>query len=113
MKFIIGLLVVLGIIGGVCYAVAWSNSGATQTCTVESKDRSIQVKDGQSTTEYRAYTDCGVFTVSDDPIHGQFNSADTYGRLRPGHTYQLRSFGWRNGWASMFPNIIHAKEVTK
>ena len=77
-------------------------------CTVDEKDHSIN-KDGDGV--YRVYTDCGVFNVEDAPFLGQFNSADTYARIKVGKTYEFVTYGYRNGLMSMFPNITKATEV--
>jgi hypothetical protein len=86
----------------------WENSKSTQVCTVEQKDRTTK-KDGGS--DQRLYTDCGVFTVADDVLQGQWNSADTFAQLEEGETYELESVGWRNGFFSTFPNVISATPV--
>lgn len=75
-------------------------------CTVEDKDRAI---DSEGSPSYRVYTDCGVFTVADNLLEGQFNSADTYSKLKVGETYDFETIGWRNGFLSMFPNIVTAE----
>lgn len=60
--------------------------------------------------QYRVYTNVGTFRISDTVVDGaRFNSADLYGRLQPGKTYQLTYYGWRSGFLSSFPNIKSAK----
>jgi len=81
----------------------------TDTCTVEDKDRTRN-SDGGS--EQRIYMDCGVFKVADNMIEGQWNSADLYQKLDVGTTYNIETIGWRNGFLSLFPNIVKA-EVAK
>ncbi|MFV0432848.1 MAG: hypothetical protein ACK5LO_02525 [Leucobacter sp.] len=88
---------------------AQSNRDVHEGCTVEEKDRAI---DAEGSPSYRVYTDCGVFKVADNLFEGQFNSADTYAQLKVGKTYDLETIGWRNGFLSMFPNIVSA-EPTK
>lgn len=80
-----------------------------EPCTVEDKDRTT---DSEGASVYRVYSDCGVFNVEDAPFLGKFNSADTYRHIEPGKTYRFETYGWRNGFFSMFPNITHAEEVT-
>lgn len=117
-KFIatgVGIAVVGAIaVGGF---VLYSSTQETQTCTVDSKDRSVKVTSSDngavsSRTDLRVYTtDCGTFSVSDDMLRGKFNSSDTYGKLQDGHTYEMDTIGWRNGFFSLFPNILEAREV--
>jgi hypothetical protein len=96
--------VAVGVVGN---AVAWESTHDEVTATVESKDRTTN-KDGGSDT--RIYTDAGVFTVSDDFFQGQWNSADTYGSIEEGETYTFDTVGWRNGFFSVFPNIISVEK---
>lgn len=78
-------------------------------CTVTDKDRSNN-SDGKSI--YRVYSDCGVFNVEDAPFVGVFNAADTYATIEVGKTYEFTTYGYRNGFLSIFPNITEAAEVT-
>lgn len=81
-----------------------------QPCTVTDKDHTINPEDGSGI--YRIYSDCGVFNVEDAPFVGQFNSADTYAQIEVGKTYEFTTYGYRNGFFSMFPNIVKAVEVS-
>lgn len=107
-------LIALGIVATVGFTVAYFSSQDTATnCTVTSKDRSVSINsdgDGNVTsqTNQRVYTSCGTFVVEDNIFLGKFNSADTYGALIDGQTYDFKIIGWRNGFFSMFPNILEA-----
>lgn len=101
----IAIALALGI-GLAAPACAYTNH-ELQTCTVSEKDRT---KNSEGVSEMRVYTDCGVFVVEDNFISG-FNSADLYGRLKVGETYEIKSGGVRVGILSMFPIILEAKEV--
>lgn len=106
--FIVGAVAV-----GIGYHVAYAQTEKVQVCTVDSKERAY-VKDGDGIKPVsRVFTDCGVFDVKDDPLRGQWNSADTYGALKEGGTYELTTFGWRNGFLSWFPNITKAEEANQ
>lgn len=87
-----------------------STTSPSHPCTVTNKDHAID-KDGNPV--YRIYSDCGVFNVEDAALVGQFNSADTYASIQVGHTYEFTTYGYRNGFFSMFPNITKAVEVAK
>lgn len=78
-------------------------------CTVTDKDRTRT----DSGSDMRVYTDqCGTLRVGDLPFIGLTDSADLFGDLQPGHTYDLTVGGYRNGWLSMFPTIHTAADVT-
>lgn len=79
----------------------WSEE--TQTCTVTSSDRTNK--------DMRVYTDCGVFTVGDVWLRGEFSSADTYGSIEDGATYEFTTIGWRIPVLSVFPKVIEATQV--
>lgn len=103
--------VVLVLLGAVAFNVARLSTRETETCTVQSKERTVQVNGGNSSQQKLVYTDCGVFEVQDSLLLLKFNSADTYGSLQEGKSYQLDHYGWRIGLFSMFPNIVGATPV--
>lgn len=75
-------------------------------CTVSGKDRT---RDSDGNSDARIYTDnCGTFKVEDSAIKVQFNSADLYGMIKVGETYDFTTTGFRLGLFSVFPNIIKA-----
>ncbi|MFE6966904.1 hypothetical protein ACFVAJ_17470 [Agromyces sp. NPDC057679] len=83
-------------------------------CVVDDKDRTT---DSEGASVYRVYTSgddgCGVFNIEDALFLGKLNSADLYGSLEVGKTYSLTTYGYRNGFFSMFPNITEATEVSE
>lgn len=79
-------------------------------CQVQHKDTLYSTTDGNSDREYRLTTSCGSFTVGDS-FAGGFNSWDTWQRLQEGKTYDIKTGGYRAGWASMFPTVIEIKET--
>lgn len=81
----------------------------TTNCHVTDKDRGVN-RDGSSNV--RVYTDnCGVFTVADNLFTGNVTSADTYGSIQVGQTYDFTTRGKRIPIFSSFPNIITATQV--
>ncbi|MCC5731008.1 hypothetical protein, partial [Klebsiella pneumoniae] len=54
--------------------LSYINSQTYSNCLVDSKDRAAS-SDGGS--DMRVYSSCGVFTVQDMPINGEFDSANT------------------------------------
>jgi hypothetical protein len=103
----LALSVLALIVGGIWTMIAWENTHASQTCTVQQKDRT-STSDGGS--DVRIYTsNCGVLTIADDMLQGRYNSADVYSMIEPGKTYTFKTVGWRNGFFSQFPNIVDVK----
>lgn len=77
-----------------------------RVCTVTGKE-SVRAGDGN---QYRVYTDeCQTLVVEDSLTVGRYNSADVYAKIEAGKTYEFRTGGYRNGFFSMFPNIIEVK----
>ena len=81
--------------------------GDTTGCTVA--DKYVAIADKQS--QKRVSTSCGVFTVEDELSQGDWNSADRYAQIEVGKTYDFETYGYRNGFLSLFPNIAEATEV--
>ena len=112
---ILGIAAVLAII--VTWCVLYFGSVRTETgCVVDSKERYTSFsssKDGTKSEQKKlVYTSCGVFNVDDNFFLGKFNSADTYGSLHEGDTFDLEIVGWRNGFLSWFPNVLSAEKTS-
>lgn len=118
----IGWLVEEPIIGGIVAVVAsfivagsiWGISAGYSNprdlkCYVEDKDRAKS--DGGS--DMRVYTkDCGVLKVQDLLWGRQFNSADIFSSIEPGHTYLFHVSGVRVPFFSVFPNIRETQRIS-
>ena len=115
--FILGAVSVIAVI--VTVATLYFSSIRTETgCVVDSKERYTEVSGGgdgnsvTSSTKKIVYTSCGVFNVDDNFFLLKFNSADTYGSLAEGDTFDLEVIGWRNGFLSWFPNVLSAEKTS-
>lgn len=77
------------------------------TCKVIDKDRSTN-QDGKSV--FRVYTEggdgCETFGLADNWLAGNFNSSDMYGEIKVDETYIFETVGVRNGFFSLFPEIV-------
>lgn len=104
----VAVLLILAVVAGASYYQEDTHTG----CVVSDKDRTTKTdSEGNSSSDARVYTEnCGVFQVSDSFWKGEFNSSDTYGSIKVGETYDFTTIGWRNGFFSMFPNIIEVHE---
>lgn len=77
--------------------------GQHDGCLVTGKDR------GGQKSQMRVYTEnCGTFSVQDNLFLLRFNSADVYGAIEPGQTYNLKTAGLRVPLFSWFPNVLEA-----
>lgn len=100
---VIGLFVVMVVFG----IVSFFHTSTATDCVVNGKDRvSVSNGDGGSRSEVRIYTDnCGTMMMKDTMFRGVFNSADMYGSVREGETYDVSTYGFRIPVLSQFPVI--------
>lgn len=83
------------------------------TCKVIDKDRSTG-KDGGSV--FRIYTEggeeCTTFGLADNWLQGNFNASDDFGKIEVGATYEFETVGVRNGFFSLFPEIVSFEKAS-
>lgn len=104
---IIALFILIAI-GWGAFALAWNGARETRVCTVAEKIATGQ-KDGGN--KYILITDqCGQLEVADSLTNGQFNSTDTYARIKTGTSYTFETVGWRNGFFSQYPNVLKVSQ---
>lgn len=93
-------------------AVALTSTGCSQvnqrevTATVEDKERVCSGSGDSQSCKYLIFTDQGTFENTDSLLTGKFDSSDVYGRIKEGRTYTFKVAGYRQGFLSMYPNII-------
>ena len=82
-----------------------------QTTTCEVKDKWIKRPSGSENELY--LVNCGgtTYKVSDLLFKGKFNSADIYGNLEIGKTYEITTTGYRWSFFSEYQNINSYKEI--
>lgn len=98
----------LALLGGMAFTVLNTFHTEVMTCTVANKDRASV----NGVSDMRVYTkDCGTLKVGDSLLDGQFASADVFASLEPGHTYEMKTRGWRIPFLSSFPLITSAVQV--
>lgn len=100
-------LIVAFVFGG-CY-IEYGNK-QVHAVTVKKTEQVTKVtgngEDISVRSYYLVFTDKGVFRIEDQLFFGKFNSSDLYGELELGKTYQITTTGFRNGFFSMYPNIV-------
>ena len=80
---------------------------STMECTVSDKER-VTTRDS---SRFLIFCEEGEVLQNTDSIyHLKLNSADVYGQLKEGETYQLDVYGRRIYWASWNRNILEIKE---
>lgn len=89
-------------------ALSYSNHTTHTGCVVDSKENfSVSDGDGAAHTVYRVYTEnCGVFEVQDLLFIGNIRTADLYGSIKEGATYDFETRGYRVPLLSTFPVIV-------
>lgn len=110
-KFLVGLLVVfiIGIVFFTCF-IGYTNEQVL-TCTVQ--DKWIKRPKGNDDELYLVNCGGNTYKVEDLFWKGKFNSADIYGNLEVGKTYEIEVTGHRLGFFSEYQNINKYKEVTE
>lgn len=100
---IIGLFVLVGNLLHAYY------QEETVEITLKSKERVVDR--GGDGARYLIWSEDGeTFENVDSLIKGKFNSSDIYGQLDTGKTYKCKVYGWRNGFFSMYRNIVSCIE---
>ena len=83
-----------------------------ETVTLTVKDKERVVDRGGDEARYLIWSEDGeTFENVDTLIKGKLNSSDIYGQLERGKTYRCKVHGWRNGFFSMYRNIINCSEI--
>lgn len=103
-NLIIAITFILVIIGVVSYNMSVLVNKQTNTCLVTGKE-SVYLS-GTEGHEYRIYTTCGTYVITDSLMLLRFNTADMYGKVVVNNTYSIYSGGYRIPFLSVFPNII-------
>lgn len=92
-------------------ACATQNQEWHRSCTVQGKDTLYSHSEGTSRRTNRVSTSCGSFNVDDAWEAGSFNSWDLWAGLEVGKVYDIKTGGYRTGWADMFPTVLEVKPV--
>jgi hypothetical protein len=103
MFIIVGAL----IIGGIAFSISGYSNKQTIKSKVTGKER-ITTSDGNGKVDsyYLIFTEAGTLKLEDELFYGNFNSSDWYGQIRQDSTYTFHTVGYRNGFLSMYPNIV-------
>lgn len=84
----------------------------TVRAMVTDKERQVSSdSDGNTSSKYIVFTDKEVFENTDSVMRGKWRSSDLQGNLHAGCTYDFNVYGFRNGFFSMYRNVVDAKHV--
>ena len=101
--FVLVLLVLI-----VAYPVAYYQTESEVSFTVEEKGVK---RSSERSDKYLLYTDKGTFEITDLLFAGYFRSSDDYGKIRVKKKYKCNSYGWRNGFFSLYKNVKDCREI--
>jgi hypothetical protein len=120
MKFVLiaGVLVAVGAIASIAPHLDRETYRAFVTDKAVKIDVSRDEDGADVTSKYLIYTKLEdgavrVFQNTDSLIEFKWNSSDIYGMLEKGKNYDIKTYGWRAPFLSMYENIIDVKEVAK
>lgn len=123
--FVIGFLVfiITALLAVPAASVAWHycyevSSIQEKNITVENWQPSpgVEIQDGMMVINSAddlmlVTTDGEGFYNNENLLFGKFDTRDILTQLRPGGTYTIKYYGWREGFNSGFPNILEVTEV--
>ena len=107
MKYIVTLIIAFVVIGMLAASPLYAYlTDEVVTCTVEEKERVNK----QDSSKYLIFCEEQVLENTDSLWYWKWNSSDFYRDIKVGETYEVRVYGWRIPFLSMYQNII---EITK
>lgn len=110
--FVVVSLIIL-VAGGFTVATAVSaQSPESITCTVSSKERVTEVRDGDSVTRLLINTeDCGTLEIGSAIMSGNWSPNQTYSSITAGKTYNFEVYGFNVDVMNSYKQIKSVQEV--
>ena len=112
-----GIFVVVGLIilvaGGFTVATAVSaQSPENITCTVSSKERVTEVRDGDSITRMLINTeDCGTLEIGSALMSGNWSPNQTYSNIKENETYKFEVYGFNVDVMNSYKQVKSVQQV--
>lgn len=103
MKKFIALFLIAVLCVSACGCVNTATIPMDDTIIVTIEDKGIKRYDDEDV--YLIYTEDETFKITDTLLLGKFNSSDIYGKLKVGHTYEVKMHGVRMSLFSEYRNI--------
>lgn len=92
-----------------CYAY---KTKFNKIITIDDKfGRIVGNKDGSRHVFCVSTTDGEIFKFTKSLWYWQFYSTEMWSSLKKGHSYEFTGYGWRNGFLSLYPNIVKIREI--
>lgn len=91
----------------------WLTQRTLENVLIKDKQISTETEKetGKVISTYLIYTDQGVYRNDDAFWFWKFDSSDFYGDLDVGKRYDIKVYGLRIPFLSMYPNIVRMKPV--
>jgi len=102
-----GFIVVGAFIALVVLAITFFTSKHEEVITVSDKERVCSANTHDC--KYLVFTENGTYENTDTLLAFKFNSSDIQGQLKPGETYTVDVWGFRQPILSWYPNILEVK----
>ena len=113
--------VVFGIIFAIVFVIAVGFTVATavsaqspesMTCTVSSKERVTEVRDGDSVTRLLINTeDCGTLEIGSAIMSGNWSPNQTYSSIKENETYKFEVYGFNVDVMNSYKQVKSVQEV--
>lgn len=104
-SYLVGFVVIIGVIFGIAFGCFQMNYGNPQTITCTINDKWTKRVSSEGSDLYLVSCDDEVYQISDLLFKGKFDSANIYARLKKGKKYKIKTTGYRWGWFSSYQNI--------
>lgn len=108
------IVIVLGVVLLVVVVVGpWAGY---QHCTVKTVkgarvNKMVDKKDSNKKERYLILTSKGEFENTDAFWHFKWRSSTLQNKIKVGKCYDFKTYGWRWGFRSWYPNVVGYKEV--
>lgn len=115
-KFIVISIVAALVFVGLMFTNApyqWLTQRTLENVLIKDKQVSTETEKetGKVVSTYLIFTDHGVFRNDDALWFWKFDSSDFYGNLDVGQHYDLKVYGWRIPFLTMYPNIVRITPI--
>lgn len=108
---IVGLIILVAVGFTVATAVS-AQSPENITCTVSSKERVTEVRDGDSVTRLLINTeDCGTLEIGSAIMSGNWSPNQTYSSITEGKTYNFEVYGFNIDVMNSYKQVKSVQEV--
>lgn len=101
--YIIWILII--VVGSLIYPVLYINS--VDTTTIEVVDKGTKYNNGDE--KYLIYSENEVYQVTDSILLLHFRVSDVYNNVKIDKVCNVKTYGWRLPFFSMYKNIVEVK----